>query len=1377
MNPRCIVRSIVVFTLFVGGQAAFAQPYTWSNFAGSAGGLGHANATGTAAQFVYPAGVASDPSGNIYVADTGNQIIRKITAAGVTTTFAGTAGVTGTADGTGAAAQFNAPTGVAVDASGNVYVADAGNDTIRVITSLGVVTTLAGTPGVSGTANGIGENASFNGPTALTLDSAAMYVADTGNNTIRRVTYSGVVTTVAGTPGVSGTSDGTGPGALFNAPSGIAVAGTTSKYFIADTGNNTIRELTTAGVVTTYAGVAGVSGTSDGALGVALYNQPVGVLVDSKGRVYVGDSGNETIRRITSGVTSTFAGKAIRKGSTNAKGAAARFNDPNGITLAPNSDVYVADTGNSMVRTIDASGTVTTLAGSPTTPGSTSGTGAAALFNGPCGVALDGSNNVYIADTYNNTIRFATGSGVVTTIAGTAGVTGSANGSGTNAFFFHPKGIAVDANNIIYVADTSNDLIRKITPAGVVSTLAGKAGVSGTTDGVGAAALFNAPQGIAVDASGTVFVADTGNNTIRVVSAGGSVRTFTGLPGVSGTNDGTGSSALFNGPQSITVDGTNGIFVADTLNQTIRLVLSNGAVSTFAGRPGVRGSADGKGAARFSNPSGITVDNHHDLFVADTRNDTIRMIAQSGTVTTIGGTAGLLGSTSGTDGASEFAVPQGIAATHAGVVYVADTSNNRIAKGQPVVGSVTVTLAPAAAITAGAQWNVDGGFFMNSGATAGGLLSGTHSIGFKDLTAQGFVSPPPQTVNVTAFAVTSATGTYVQQFGSVNVTLLPAEAVTAGGLWNVDGGASQVSGTTVGGLSVGSHVINFTAATEYNTPPPVNFSVAANAMSQVTGTYVLQTGSVTVTLNPAGAITAGGLWNVDGGPSQGSGATVGGLTLGSHTINFLLATGYVTPPSQFVTVFNATNTVTAGNYGGIPVISVQQPAGTLLESNTSTIDFGAVVTGSSAQRQFEIIDIGTAPLTNLGVAITNAAGATFNATALATGSLAIGGSTTFIVTGEPYDFATHSAGLEITSSDPATPVFNVGLTITGTTGPVNLALAAGSFAGLLTGTDTSVRGYANVLLSKTGALTGRVIVDGILAAVKGSFSAGGQFTGKPANVPMTLTSGSGGPTNPAGYHIAGTALVTGGTLPFVAWHAAYVAKATVAESPRYTVLMDGTSGASNIPQGTGYGFLTVAKGGGATFSGKLADGTAFLFSGFITSGFEGHQLVVFDPKLYGNKGLFAGPITFETLPDSNCDGVMDWVRPGVKKGTLYPAGFATTLDLNGAVYAKPGKNIAPLPITSGTFILSDGGLPATFSNAATITTKDMVLVSGTNKIKVTLNVVTGGFSGSFDDPLGKKPVPFFGALYQNLASPGAGGFFIGPVTSGSAVSGDVNLVP
>ncbi len=284
------------------------------------------------------------------------------------------------------------------------------------------------------------------------------------------------------------------------------------------------------------------------------------------------------------------------------------------------------------------------LAGDVAKSGSTDGTGPTASFYLPSDMATDRVGNLYVADTANNTIRKITPAGVVTTLAGTAGVVGHADGTGAAASFFFPSGVATDSADNVYVADEMNQTIRKITPAGVVTTIAGIALTAGHADGVGAAATFNGPQGVTTDSAGNVYVADTGNSTIRQISPQGTVSTLAGVALRVGHVDGPAALASFFMPHGVATDGAGNIYVADTGNNIIRRIDPTGVVSTVAGTALTAGHADGAGtAASFNGPHGIAIDRSGNVYLADTTNSTIRKITPTGMVTTVVGQAGVVG--------------------------------------------------------------------------------------------------------------------------------------------------------------------------------------------------------------------------------------------------------------------------------------------------------------------------------------------------------------------------------------------------------------------------------------------------------------------------------------------------------------------------------------------------------------------------------------------------------------------------------------------------------------------------------------------------------------------------------------------------------------
>ena len=324
---------------------------------------------------------------------------------------------------------------------------------------------------------------------------------------------------------------------------------------------------------------------------------------------------------------STLAGFVLTPGFSNGFGTNALFADPAGLAADASGNLYVADNANHIIRKISAAGSVTTLAGEPGVPGSSNGTGPAAHFDSPSGLAVDGNGIVYVSDTGNHTIRRISAAGVVTTLAGVAGQSGATNEFGNPALFNTPLGLAVDTAGHVYVSDSGNHLIRKITPGGAITNLAGQPGAWGSLDGIGSAARFNRPVGLAVDSQGNVFVADAFNYAIRRITPAGVVTTIAGFAGNDGYTDGLGGAARFGKPAELAIDARGNLFVADSFNHTIRRVTPGGLVSTVAGRAGLDGSSDGvNGRARFFNPYGVALDPQGNLFVTDTYNQTLRSL-------------------------------------------------------------------------------------------------------------------------------------------------------------------------------------------------------------------------------------------------------------------------------------------------------------------------------------------------------------------------------------------------------------------------------------------------------------------------------------------------------------------------------------------------------------------------------------------------------------------------------------------------------------------------------------------------------------------------------------------------------------------------------
>ena len=466
---------------------------------------------------------------------------------------------------------------------------------------------------------------------------------------------------------------------------------------------------------------------------------------------------------------------------------------------------------------------ITTLAGSGVA-GSADGTGTAASFGGRTSPAVDAAGNLYLADWINHTIRKITPAGVVTTIAGLAGVSGSADGTGSAARFRGPRGVAVDSAGTVFVVEQFNHTIRKISPAGVVTTIAGQAGAAGSVDGAGSAARFDAPRGIAVDASGNLYVADGANHTIRKLTPAGLVSTLAGQPGTPGDTDGFGSVARFNGANSIAVDTAGNVYVGDFGNSTIRKISPAGQVTTLAGLASNKGSTDGTGtAARFYLPTAVAVDGAANVYVTDVLNQTVRRVTAAGVVTTLAGLNQTSGYIDGLGSQARFNQPYGIAVDSRGNLYISDEENYRIRRSvfpptltlQPVPQSVNV--GATVVFTANAtsdypttlQWRKDG--TPIPGATNPTLTltnvqvaaAGTYTLTATNIAGSTTSNPAVLTLNVT---VSGESVTQTVTVGSP-VQFRYTAAVQAGTTfqWRKDG--QPIAGATNANFTLSSAVL------------------------------------------------------------------------------------------------------------------------------------------------------------------------------------------------------------------------------------------------------------------------------------------------------------------------------------------------------------------------------------------------------------------------------------------------------------------------------------------------------------------------------------------------------------------------------------------
>lgn len=636
-----------------------------------------------------PSGIAVDANGNLYISDTGNAVIRRVTN-GIITTVAGSNG-----------RDFSYPKGIALDSAGNLYVADYGNDRVRKVTN-GVAVTIAGT-GVDGFAGdgGPATSAQFSGPTAVAVDAAGnVFIADQGNSRIRKVS-GGVITTAAG--------DGS---SVLQYPTGVAVD-SSGTLWISDSYGNRVRTLAAGGSLTTVAGTGALGFSGDGGPAIAATLQaPAGLAVDSAGNLYIADSGNVRVRKVSARIITTVAGSATYHYSDT------QLWEPSGIAADSAGNVYLADALNNRIRKL-SKGVLTTVAGNGNA-GFTGDGGPAtsASLSRPRGLALDAAGNLYIADTLNHRIRKVAG-GVITTVAGN----GSADlrgdgGPAASASLQGPYGVAIDSAGNLYIADTGNSCIRKVSANGTISTI-----VNGDS-------LYS-PFAVVADAAGNLVIADTGHNRIRkfanntlTVVAGTGTDTYSG-------DGGPAANATLNFPSGVAVDAAGNIWIADTANYRIRKV-TNGTITTVAGtgEGGYSGDGGAPAAADIYNPFGIAFDASGNLVFADSGNDRIRAVTTAAFSYQVSPAALSLSASAGTAASAQTVA---LVSPLAGLSFQVTTSAPWL-NVSPARGQFPATLQVI--------------------ADASNLGAGNYSA---NLTVSVPGATPPSTTVAVSFAVTSAT--------------------------------------------------------------------------------------------------------------------------------------------------------------------------------------------------------------------------------------------------------------------------------------------------------------------------------------------------------------------------------------------------------------------------------------------------------------------------------------------------------------------------------------------------------------------------------------------------------------------------------------------
>ncbi len=881
-------------------------------------------------------GVAIDALGNVYIADAGNNMVMRLSPGGTLMAVAGNGKGAFSGDGGPALkASLHDPIGVAVDAAGNLYIADEFNHRIRKVAPDGTITTVAGTgtPGFFGD-GGLAVAAQLDDPFDVKTDAAGnLYIADSNNQRVRVVSSAGVISTIAGNGTAAFSGDGgNATAAALNKPLGIALDAAGYLY-ISDSVNQRVRKVAPDGKIATVAGNGQQGFAGDGGPAVqAELNGPSGLFVDRQGNVYIADVANNRIRSIsTRGIMNTVAGNGIQRFSGDGGPAlAASFDTPFDVAVDGTGNLWIADTNSRRVRHVDLGGTITTAAGNGGPFAGDGGPATGAILNYPYGVALDGKGNVYLADAYNNRIRKIASNGTISTVAGngTAGFSGD-GGPALNAELNTPSGISLDNAGNIYIADTYNDRIRSVSTSGVITTIAGSGSTPGYSGdgGPAVAAVLDAPRGVVVQGS-NVFVADSVNNRVREILPNGVITTVAGTGAADFGGDGGPAvqAALYN-PEAVVLDAAGNLYIADTLNNRVRKVNPAGTITTYAGS-GVLGFSGNGGPAtqaEFYDPRGLTVDAAGNLYIVDAFNCQVRKVTTDGSLATVAGNGNCqLSGDGGPATSASLNYPYGITTDGAGNFYIADTANGRIREVLAPGTAIPFQAAPAnLSFTANSDGTVPSPQTISLSSLVPGLAySSANQASWLNISpSSGSI---PVSLNASANPAGLAPGTYKDTIVIAVPNATPSQA-TIPVTFTV--GSAQPPA-----LSVDVTGLNFSAV-QGAQPPSGQIHVSNSGSGSVTFTTGVSGsgGSSWLSVSPASAIVT---------PSSPA------------TLTVSLNTASLNPGTYQGSIILATATTTTT----IPVtLLMTAPEAIILLSQTG-LSFRAAIGGTPLPQTFAILD-------------------------------------------------------------------------------------------------------------------------------------------------------------------------------------------------------------------------------------------------------------------------------------------------------------------------------------------------------------------------------------------------------------------------------------
>ena len=1015
---------------------------------GVTGGAGNAS-------LYRPFGLAVDSSGNVYFADQGNCVVRKVTTAGTITTIAGIGNSCGYSgdSGKGTAAQLNSPGGVATDTFGNLYIADTSNCRVRkLVLSTNIITTYAGngTCGYSGD-SGSAAAAEVYEPYSVATDSSGnLFIADTFNYVIREVTKgNGIIKTIAGnhTYGFSG-DGGTATAAEMTNVYQLAVSGTSVTF--ADSNNQRVRQFTIGSTINTVAGsgTGGFCGDGSAATSACL-SSPTGIAVNGS-NYYIADQSNYRIRLFTvGGNINTVAGNGSYNLPTLLSGEPPQgvvFYYPFGVYGDPSGNVFVNDTDNFLVREfVKSSDLVNFFAGTGTSGFSgDGGLATKALLTYNDGVARDSLGNIYIADTNNCVIREVNTAGAINTFAGIGqrcGFTGD-GGPATAAELYYPSGVFVDSKNNVYIADTYNHVIREVT-SGIISTIAGigqRAGYAGDGGPATAAQLYY-PFGVTADGAGNVYIADTDNCRIREVAvATGMINTVAGSGACSFTGDGPAVEEGLANPDGVRVDANGNLFIADTNNQRLRWVNTAGMMTTFAGNGSAGYVGDGAVAtsAEFYYPSGISVDSSGNFLVADQYNFRIRGISAFAALNTSVASVSF-----GLTSVGSTSAPQSITLSSVGPLTISsisvtgafsETDDCPASMPNGTTCSMYVYFVPTGSGNANGTVTINTNGFFNPSSTIS--LTGTATAISVSGAPVKFANQLVKTTSAVKTVTVTNTGTTGITMGTITLNettdfslasnTCPASGATLGA------GASCSLGVTFGPKSTGAKKGTILIADSDPSSPQL-VGLSGTGISNVS----LSPATVTFATTPVGVVSAAtkitltnntGVSITLGNPAVTATAPFLNAASSTCTNSLVIVNGgtcVINAQFKPTVVGLATGTISVADTDVTSPQSVAlQGTGTGVKFTPSSVNFGTVTRGTTVSSTITVTNVGTTTITFRGGEISGPNSADFGNSSgnpPCGGSLIAAGTCTFSVTFDPSKVGSESATYKVFDNSPGSP--------------------------------------------------------------------------------------------------------------------------------------------------------------------------------------------------------------------------------------------------------------------------------------------------------------------------------------------------------------------